>query len=119
MTTPPPVGNTQTSSQSENQRAYNALWQAKDGVGRSRADVETVMNGLINTYGGSDGTAFRELLRSWTDEVEVITRSMGDLMQKLTETGMAQTRTQSEINEFIEAAKRTSRSQGAEARLGG
>ncbi|MEU9618304.1 MULTISPECIES: hypothetical protein [unclassified Streptomyces] len=117
MATPPPPGNTQTSAQSENQRGYNALSQAKEGVTRAQNDVKTVMDGLIRAYGGADGAAFQSLLNEWSGQVDVITRSMGEMMQTLTETGQAQSRTQAEINEFIAAAKRSSISQGTENKL--
>ncbi|MGW6391736.1 WXG100 family type VII secretion target [Streptomyces sp. NPDC055103] len=117
MATPPPPGSTQTSSQSENQRGYNALFQAKDGVQRAQEDVKSVMGGLIRAYGGSDGTAFQSLLNEWSGQVDVITRSMSEMMQTLTETGQAQSRTQGEINDFIEAARRSSISVGTENKL--
>ncbi|NBM18429.1 hypothetical protein [Streptomyces sp. GC420] len=116
MATPPP-GNTQSSNQSENQRGYNALFQARDGVTRAQNDVKTVMEGLIRAYGGADGAAFQSLLNEWSGRVDVITRSMGEMMQTLTETGQAQARTQAEINDFIEAARRTSISQSTQNRL--
>lgn len=117
MATPPPPGSAQTSDQSENQRGYNALQQAKTGVERAQTDVKTVMDGLIRAYGGADGAAFQGLLNEWSGQVDLITRSMGEMMQTLTETGQAQSRTQGQINDFIQEAKRSSISQGAQNRL--
>ncbi|MFC0596801.1 hypothetical protein [Streptomyces palmae] len=108
MSTPPPAssGNLQTSSQNANQLGWNALSQAQTGVKRSQTDVQTVMGALIKAYGGKDGGAFQSLLNEWSGQVDVITRKMQEMMDALTRTGQAQTKTQSEIEDLIVTAKK-------------
>ncbi|WP_335937621.1 WXG100 family type VII secretion target [Streptomyces sp. PTD5-9] len=104
MPTPPP-GNIQTSSQSANQLGYNALGQAQDGVKRSQDDVKTTMSGLVTTYGGEDGGAYQRLLAEWSEQVDVITKNLGDMMRMLEQTGLAQRRTQSNTTNLIASTK--------------
>ncbi|QDY80217.1 hypothetical protein [Streptomyces qinzhouensis] len=106
MTTASPgPGNLQTSSQHSNQLGHNALQQAESGIKRSQQDVRTTMDGLIRAYGGKDGGAFQNLLNEWSGQVDQITARMREMMDALQRTGLAQNRTQSEIEELIAGAK--------------
>ncbi|EDY50403.1 hypothetical protein [Streptomyces clavuligerus] len=101
----PGSGNLQTSSQHANQLGHNALQQAESGIKRSQQDVRTTMDGLIRAYGGKDGGAFQNLLNEWSGQVDQITARMAEMMEALRNTGLAQNRTQNEIEELITAAK--------------
>ncbi|MEU3598517.1 hypothetical protein ABZ714_07255 [Streptomyces sp. NPDC006798] len=101
----PGPGNLQTSSQHANQLGHNALQQAHSGIKRSQQDVQTTMSGLIKAYGGKDGGAFQNLLTEWSGQVDQITARMSEMMDALQRTGLAQNRTQSEIEELITSAK--------------
>ncbi|MER5276850.1 hypothetical protein ABT025_13960 [Streptomyces sp. NPDC002809] len=104
MSTPPLPGNLQTSSQAENQKGYQALDQAKRGVQRAQEDVKTTMQGLISAYGGQDGGAFQRLLADWSQQVDLITKNVGDMMQKLEETGVQQRSLQTQTTDTITSA---------------
>ncbi|MFE4588291.1 hypothetical protein [Streptomyces laurentii] len=108
MSTPPaPPGSIQTSSQSENQKGYNALSMAQSGIKQSQEDVRTTMGGLMAAYGGQDGGAYQRLLADWSGQVDIITRNIGQMMDKLQETGILQQNVQGQNTEVILSSGRS------------
>uniref|UniRef100_A0AAU2VL00 WXG100 family type VII secretion target n=1 Tax=Streptomyces sp. NBC_00008 TaxID=2903610 RepID=A0AAU2VL00_9ACTN len=105
--TPAPPGNLQTSSQSENQKGYNALGTVKDGIKQSQEEVRTTMSGLMAAYGGQDGGAYQRLLADWSGQVDIITKNIGQMMEKLQETGVHQRTLQGQTTETIQTSTRS------------
>ncbi|MGW7416902.1 hypothetical protein [Streptomyces sp. NPDC054863] len=101
MATPPPPGSLQTSSQSENQKGYNALGNVKSGIEKSQQDVQTTMAALMTAYGGQDGGAFQKLLSDWNGQVDIIKKNIGDMMTRLEQTGLAQKGLQAQTTDII------------------
>ncbi|WP_328723113.1 hypothetical protein OHT52_28865 [Streptomyces sp. NBC_00247] len=105
--TPAPPGNLQTSSQSENQKGYNALSTVQSGIKQSQEEVRTTMSGLMSAYGGQDGGAYQRLLADWTGQVDIITRNINQMMEQLQETGVLQRGLQGQNTETILTSNRS------------
>ncbi|MGW1229339.1 hypothetical protein [Streptomyces sp. NPDC001478] len=101
MTTPPPAGSIQTSAQSENEKGYTALSMVKSGIQQSQQEVRTTMGTLMAAYGGQDGGAFQRLLADWNGQVDLIVKNIGEMMQKLQETGVQQRIVQQQTTDTI------------------
>ncbi|WP_128984514.1 hypothetical protein [Streptomyces roseicoloratus] len=102
MATPP--GNLQSSSQSENQKGNTALTQARTQILQSQDHVKTTMGSLTRTYGGADGTAYRQLLSDWSGQVDLIVRNIDQMIQKLQETSAHQASLQTNTGDQIRTA---------------
>ncbi|MFF0742976.1 hypothetical protein ACFYVL_21510 [Streptomyces sp. NPDC004111] len=108
MSTPPaPPGNLQTSSQSENQKGLNALGMVHSGIKTSQEEVRTTMGSLMDAYGGQDGGAFQRLLTDWSSQVDIITKNINEMMQKLQETGTLQRNLQNQTTDSIQVSSRS------------
>ncbi|MFJ2705094.1 hypothetical protein ACIO3R_18060 [Streptomyces sp. NPDC087428] len=108
MSTPPaPPGNLQTSSQSENQKGYTALSTVQSGIKQSQEEVRTTMSGLMSAYGGQDGGAYQRLLTDWSGQVDIITKNIGQMIEKLQETGVLQRGLQGRTTETIQSSSRS------------
>ncbi|MBO0914961.1 hypothetical protein OG322_06260 [Streptomyces sp. NBC_01260] len=108
MSTPPaPPGNLQTSSQSENQKGYTALSTVQSGIKQSQEEVRTTMSGLMAAYGGQDGGAYQRLLTDWSGQVDIITKNIGQMIEKLQETGVLQRGLQGQTTETIQSSSRS------------
>lgn len=101
MATPPAPGSIQTSAQSENEKGYTALSMVKSGIQQSQQEVRTTMGTLMAAYGGQDGGAFQRLLADWNAQVDIITKNVGEMMQKLQETGVQQRNLQQHTTDTI------------------
>ncbi|GGZ11581.1 hypothetical protein [Streptomyces nitrosporeus] len=107
MATPPPPGSIQTSAQSENEKGYTALSMVKSGIQQSQQEVRTTMGSLMAAYGGQDGGAFQRLLADWNGQVDLITKNIGEMMQKLQETGVQQRNVQQQTTDSILGSSRS------------
>ncbi|MFF7365527.1 hypothetical protein [Streptomyces sp. NPDC008125] len=108
MSNPPaPPGNLQTSSQSENQKGYNALSKGQSGIKQAQEEVRTTMSALTSAYGGQDGGAYQRLLADWSGQVDVITRNINQMMEQLQETGVLQQQLQGQTTETILTSNRS------------
>ncbi|MEN8651639.1 hypothetical protein ABCR94_13670 [Streptomyces sp. 21So2-11] len=107
MATPPPPGNLQTSTQAENEKGYTALTNVKSGIQQSQQEVQTTMGSLMSAYGGQDGGAFQRLLSDWNGQVDLITKNIGEMMQKLQDTGVQQRNTQQQTTDAIQTSSKS------------
>nr|WP_234387806.1 hypothetical protein [Streptomyces tibetensis] len=57
---------------------------------------------LGNSYGGSDGKKYQELLQQWDDQAEVISKNLNDVISTLNETLRQNNLTQGSQQEAVD-----------------
>ncbi|WP_030186757.1 WXG100 family type VII secretion target [Streptomyces violaceorubidus] len=98
------AGDLRAADSQATRNGITALEAAKQGITRSRQDVEATKANLATGYQGSDGHAFTQLVAQWEGQCDIILKSLEEMIDALNTNDQEVNKNQQQANDAIRNA---------------